>query len=224
MYLFVMAKKKKISREQLIDAYMSFIEERKKYPITVASLAKTYNFEEQAFYKHFKSTKQLDKEIYEAFITQTIALLLQSESYHSFKAREKLISFYYTLFELLKANRSYIRLSTKSKKQLFVRSAILKLFRRAFIKYIAAIDIEMIRFNEDTIDKLQLKLIADLAWLQFCGVFKFWIDDTSTDFEKTDILIEKSVNTGFDLINIQPVKSVIDLGKFLLNEKFKKQE
>ena len=222
MQLLVMAKKKKISRENLIDAYMSFIEERKKYPITIASLAKAYNFEEQAFYKHFKSTKQLDKEIYESFVTQTIALLLQSESYHEFKAREKLLSFYYTLFELLTANRGYVLLTIKSKKHYFSSSALLKRFRAAFTTFITSIDIETIRFNEDTIDKLQLKLIADFAWLQFYGVLKFWIDDTSADFEKTDILIEKSINTGFDLINIQPLRSVIDLGKFLLNEKFKK--
>jgi hypothetical protein len=48
---------------------------------------------------------------------------------------------------------------------------------------------------------------------------KFWLDDTSPSFEKTDIFIEKSVNTSFDVLNIQPLKSVIDLGKFLFKEK-----
>ena len=48
---------------------------------------------------------------------------------------------------------------------------------------------------------------------------KFWIDDTSTAFEKTDIFIEKAINTSFDLIDIKPVKSLIDLGKFLVKEK-----
>ena len=48
---------------------------------------------------------------------------------------------------------------------------------------------------------------------------KFWMDDDSAGLEKTDIFIEKSINTGFDLINVQPLKSVIDLGKFLFHEK-----
>jgi hypothetical protein len=48
---------------------------------------------------------------------------------------------------------------------------------------------------------------------------KFWIDDTSLSFEKTDIFIEKSVNTSFDLMDIAPLKSLIDFGKFMWQEK-----
>ena len=50
---------------------------------------------------------------------------------------------------------------------------------------------------------------------------KFWIDDTSKAFEKTDVFIEKSVNTSFDLIDTTPLKSLIDFGKFIYKEKFK---
>jgi tetracycline repressor-like protein len=48
---------------------------------------------------------------------------------------------------------------------------------------------------------------------------KFWIDDTSPSFEKTDIYIEKSVQASFDLIDTTPLKSLIDFGKFLYKEK-----
>jgi hypothetical protein len=48
---------------------------------------------------------------------------------------------------------------------------------------------------------------------------KFWLEDTSSSFEKTDIFIEKSVNTSFDLLDIKPLKSIIDFGKFLFKEK-----
>ena len=48
---------------------------------------------------------------------------------------------------------------------------------------------------------------------------KFWMDDTSKGFEKTDIFIEKGINTSFDLINVKPLKSLIDLGKFIVKEK-----
>jgi hypothetical protein len=49
---------------------------------------------------------------------------------------------------------------------------------------------------------------------------RFWLDDSSASFEKTDIFIEKAVNASFDLIDIKPLKTVIDLGKFLFKEKF----
>jgi hypothetical protein len=49
----------------------------------------------------------------------------------------------------------------------------------------------------------------------------YWQKDTSSSFEKTDILIEKIVNTSFQLQDMKPLQSVLDLGKFLLKE-FKK--
>jgi hypothetical protein len=45
------------------------------------------------------------------------------------------------------------------------------------------------------------------------------LDDTSKGFEKTDILIEKSVNTVVDLADTKPLESLFDLGKFLWKEK-----
>jgi hypothetical protein len=50
---------------------------------------------------------------------------------------------------------------------------------------------------------------------------KFWMDDSSASFEKTDIFIEKSVNASFELMNIKPIQSLVDLGKFILKENFK---
>ncbi|MDG1503318.1 MAG: TetR/AcrR family transcriptional regulator, partial [Flavicella sp.] len=44
-------------------------------------------------------------------------------------------------------------------------------------------------------------------------------EDSSPSFEKTDVLIEKSVQASFDAMNTQPVKSFIDLGKFIVKER-----
>jgi translation initiation factor IF-3 len=49
-------------------------------------------------------------------------------------------------------------------------------------------------------------------------LMKFWMEDKSTGFEKTDIFIEKAVKATFDLIENTPVQSLIDLGKFLYKE------
>jgi len=50
---------------------------------------------------------------------------------------------------------------------------------------------------------------------------KFWLDDTSEAFEKTDIFIEKSLNTSFELLNTKSLNNIIDLAKFLYKEKVK---
>jgi ubiquinone biosynthesis protein COQ9 len=48
---------------------------------------------------------------------------------------------------------------------------------------------------------------------------KFWMEDSSAAFEKTDIFIEKSVNASFELMNVAPMNHLIDFGKFLFKEK-----
>ena len=56
--------------------------------------------------------------------------------------------------------------------------------------------------------------------MQLLFLMKFWIEDRSEKFEKTDAAIEKSVNTAFDVFDNTPLDSLLDLGKFLWKEKF----
>jgi len=67
--------------------------------------------------------------------------------------------------------------------------------------------------------KLQNRSLKESAWLQLLITIKFWLDDSSSSFEKTDLFIEKSVRASFDLIDTTPLKSIIDFGKFLYKEK-----
>ena len=64
-------------------------------------------------------------------------------------------------------------------------------------------------------------IFSEGAWLQLLFLLKFWMEDSSPSFEKTDMAIEKSVQTVFELFDNTPLDSVIDFGKFLWNEKFK---
>ena len=97
--------------------------------------------------------------------------------------------------------------------------AVLSELKKGFTAYIDSLDIETLDIKEERIDKLQRRAMQESAWIQLLLTMKFWMDDTSASFEKTDIFIEKSVNTSFDIFNIAPLKSVIDLGKFLFKEK-----
>ena len=62
-------------------------------------------------------------------------------------------------------------------------------------------------------------MFSEGAWIQFMFLLKFWIDDNSAEFEKTDVAIEKSVNTIFDVFDNTPLEQVIDFGKFLFKER-----
>jgi hypothetical protein len=88
-----------------------------------------------------------------------------------------------------------------------------------FKEYINGLGIESLNIPQERFDQLKNKTIAELAWAQLLLTIKFWMEDNSASFEKTDIFIEKSLQASFDLVTLAPFKNLIDLGKFLFKEK-----
>ena len=216
-----MARKKKLNEKDLIDMYMDYYLEHGEAPKSVYHFAKLNNFEENEFYALFGSFEAVENNIFKAFYDQTVTLLSKSEEYQSFEARNKLLSFYYTFFEVLTANRSFV-LAILGRKELPLKSIkALSALRKSYLDYVEEIDIKTLDLKEEKLEKLKNRSVKESAWTQLLVTLNFWIQDSSAGFEKTDMFIEKSINTGFDLLDIKPLKSIIDLGKFLYNEKIK---
>jgi hypothetical protein len=214
-----MAKKKELTKENIISYYMDYVLEYNKNPNSVYNFAKINGFEESIFYNFFGSFEAIEKHIFKAFYDNTLNALESSESYETFDARNKLLSFYYTFFENLTANRSYVVYALDSNKKNLKGLQALTELKKSFNAYVGNLDIETLDIKDAKIEKIQTKAIQESAWVQLMITLKFWLDDTSASFEKTDIFIEKSVNTSFDILNIAPIKSVIDFGKFIFKEK-----
>lgn len=216
-----MAKKKNIKQADLIALYMDYVLTHNQQPKSVYVFSKDNNFEEQKFYEHFNSFEALERSIFKAFFNNTHEVLQKSEDYQSFDARNKLLSFYYTFFEVLTANRSYVIFALEKEKNKLKTLKSLSGLKSSFTNYISTLDIKTLDLKEEKLEKLQKRSIEESAWIQLLMTIKFWMDDTSKAFEKTDVFIEKSVNTSFDLIDTTPLKSLIDFGKFIYKEKFK---
>lgn len=214
-----MAKKKTITENDIISWYMDYVLEHNEHPKSVYTFAKANNFEESMFYVHFGSFEAIEKHVFKAFFDNTITILEKNQDYITYDSRNKLLAFYFTFFENLTANRSYVVYALNKHKNSLKNLAVLSELKRHFSKYIDQLGIETLDIKQAKIEKLQTKAISESAWIQLLVTMKFWLDDTSASFEKTDIFIEKSVNTSFDILNIAPIKSVIDFGKFLFKEK-----
>jgi hypothetical protein len=214
-----MPKKKEFKAVDIITFYMSYILEHNHKPSSVYAFAKENNFEETLFYQHFGSFEAIEKSIFNTFFENSVNALEKSKDYQAFDARNKLLSLYYTFFENLTANRSYVVTSLNSDKLDLKKLDALSSLKKSFTQYIDALDIETIDLKQKNITQIQKKSIKETAWVQLLITMKFWLDDSSANFEKTDIFIEKSVNTSFDLIDSAPLKSIIDFGKFLYKEK-----
>ena len=214
-----MAKKKTISASNIISFYMDYVLEHNKQPNTIYAFAKANNFEEAKFYEYFGSFQAVEEHVFKAFFDNTITALEKSEDYKNFDPRNKLLSFYFTFFENLTANRSYVLYALDEHKNNMKRLKLLSKLKYAFTSYVEHLGIDLIDIKQTQLDKIQTRGLKETAWLQLLLTMKFWIDDTSASFEKTDIYIEKSVNTSFDVLDVAPVRSLIDFGKFIFKER-----
>ncbi len=214
-----MAKKKNVTKNDLISFYMEYVLEHNEQPKSVYAFAKHNNFEEAIYYRYFGSFQALEEGVFKAFFDNTHAVLEKSEDYNSFDARNKLLTFYYTFFENLTANRSYVVYALENSKDQLKKLKTLSRLKKAFADYIDDLDIEIFDIESEKLEKIQKRSIKESVWFQLLVTMKFWLDDTSASFEKTDIFIEKSIKASFDLIDTTPIKSIIDLGKFLFKEK-----
>lgn len=208
----------KMTEDKILGFYMDEVLEKEAYPKSIYKFCKNYKVKEEEFYSFFGSFEALKERIWHKFYENTINLLHKNEEYSSFTNKDKLLSFYYTFFEVLTLNRSYVLFTLGEHVTMPDRVKELKSLRpkiKSFAK-------ELVEAGNEgktlKITKKNPQVFAEGAWFQFLFLLRFWIKDSSAGFEKTDMAIEKSVTTVFDVFDNTPLDSLLDFGKFLYKE------
>lgn len=212
-------KKTKVTKEKIVSLYMNYVLENGEKPKSVYLFAKLNDFTETEFYAFFGTIESVEKEIFKMFLEMTVELIHKDENYADYDMKSKMLSFYFTFFELLTANRSYVTMSLREHENQLKNLMQLSSLRTSFKKYVAEIITDDYLIKQEKIQDFQKKAIQESAWIQLLLTLKFWLEDESPAFEKTDIYIEKSVKLSFELMNIAPIDSLIDFGKFIFKEK-----
>jgi len=212
-------KKTVLSKDQIVSMYMEYVLERDEKPKSVFKFSKVNNITETEFYNFFATIESVEKEIFKMFFEKTVSLLQKDKDYESYDMRSKLLSFNFTFFELLTANRSYVVMALKESGSHLKSLTQLSSLRKSYKEFVTEIITDEIRIKQEQFQNFQEKAIQEASWLQLLLAIKFWMDDTSPALEKTDIYIEKSINTAFELFNVAPLDSLIDFGKFMFKEK-----
>ena len=213
------SKKHTIDDNTIISLYMNDVLENNHNTKNVYVFCKNNAIEESDFYSFFNSLDAVKKAIWTKFFENTIATIKKDENYANYPDKNKLLALYFTLFEILTLNRSYVVHALLENKEGIKNLKDFKEFRRHFKIFINDMIENSDSVISDKVSKITKPIFSEGAWIQFLFILKFWLDDTSKSFEKTDIIIEKSVNTVVDLLNTKPLESLFDLGKFLWKEK-----
>ncbi|MFV5692254.1 TetR family transcriptional regulator C-terminal domain-containing protein [Flavobacterium sp. LT1R49] len=212
-------KKSTITKEKIVSMYMNYTLENNDKPKSVYNFTKLNNFSEAEFYNFFGTMESVEKEIFKMFLEKTVELLQKNQDYETYDMKSKMLSFNFTFFELLSANRSYVTMSLKQHHNELKNLMLLSSLRSSFKNYVAGIISDEYRIKQEKFQNFQEKAIQETSWIQLLLTLKFWLEDSSPAFEKTDLYIEKSIKATFELMNITPLDSLIDFGKFIFKEK-----
>lgn len=212
-------KKKEISEDQIVTWYTDYCMSHQKKPNSIYEFAKLYGFEEAHFYRFFSSFESLESDYFSKMFRYTLELLHENKEYANYDSAQKLTSCYFTFFEMATANRSFVSFLLENGAMPLRNIIKLKPLRLDFLEYVRTILEAPLKIENETVSNLQHKLVHESAWIQFLSVIAFWLKDTSVNFEKTDLYIEKSVRAGFDMVYHVPIESIIDFGKFIWKEK-----
>jgi hypothetical protein len=213
------AKKTILTKDKIVSMYMNYVLDHSEKPKSVYHFTKMNDFTEAEFYAFFGTIESIEKEIFKMFLEKTVELLNKNKEYEMYNMKSKMLSFYFTFFEILTANRSYVVLVLKEHNNQLKKLMQLSELRISFKNYLIEIISDEFRTQQEKIQKFQEKVFQETSWIQLLLTLKFWLDDSSPAFEKTDIYIEKSVKASFELMNIAPLDSLIDFGKFIFKEK-----
>ena len=207
--------------DKIIAAYKEYLLTQGARPASVYKFCLDLGIREEEFYAHYGSFEGLDRSIWKQFIEQTVSTLENDKAFPEFSAREKVLALYYTLLEVLKANRSFALLQLNENKNPAVVPGFLKDFKARFEDTVSQILNEAQKNGEVAVRPYLDKRYPKFFWLHLGLLLTYWKNDDSAGFEHTDAYVEKSVRLAFDMMGKGVLDSAIDFAKFIYQSKVK---
>lgn len=215
-------KSKTDKKAKIREAYVDYLLEHGHEPPSVYQFMKMLKMKEAIFYDYYNSFSAIEKDIWKSYFDHTLGRIKSEEVYNEYSVREKLLAFYYTWIEVLKENRSYVTYSVSRMERKGLRwknTACLHAFKSDFLDFVN----DLLAEGKETEEIVDRPLIGsrydDGLWQQLLFVLKFWVDDDSQGFERTDAAIEKAVNLSFDLMSRSAIDAAIDFARFLYQKR-----
>jgi len=206
-------------KSKVQSEYLDFVLTEGKNPTSVYLFSKRVGIAEADFYQYYNSFDAIGIDIWEGLIQGTINRIEASEEYAAFSVRERILTFYFTVIETLKGQRSYVAYSSKGWFKPGSNMPAKKGAERILHPYFE----KLVNQGFETGEMADRTKISDYYQnaliIQFWFILNFWLKDESKDFEDTDAAIEKAVNLGLDLMRENTLDKAFDFAKFLIGRR-----
>lgn len=220
--------------------YTFYVLNKGKRPTSVRAFMDSISLTEKEFYQYYPNFEELEKEIFVGYFQEVADKLQKDSTFAAYNSAEKVLAMYYAWFENLRLHRSFISFLEKQKPfwVKFVDFVPLggRIFKFLIKQTIAAAPPYVLHlhntfktFAKPIIEESMGEEIAErfwisskydeLIWGQAVILYRYWLNDKSPNFEKTDIAIEKSTIFVFDLLRPNSWDTGFDLVKFMVQRK-----
>ncbi len=208
--------KKAVTKSSIKKGYQDYLLEEGKKPETVRIFTKYLKISDEDLYKHYGSLRNIESSIWEDYYNTTLEVIQKDSDFEEMSPREKHLSFLYTMLEIVKPDRSYILFKLEGKKPHELPKEL-----QNTQKIITQSDIDWAKTFEFMPGRAQnatQSAYKKVLWSHTIATLLFWVRDDSGDSKDTDVFIEKSTRTAFDIGELPALDSIIDLSKFFLQK------
>ena len=205
--------------QSIRKAYKALALEKKVLPLSLKETAESAGVEFEEAKQHYEGVRSVQEDIWLTYLRDTLEAMEASPEFAEYLVREKLLAFYFTLFEMMGEDREFLQLFQSKLGIWNYDPDFLMPFKAAFIEFVEML-VEEGASNEEVTERMVLGgQYAGWHWPQMLYLLNHWIDDTTEAFVKTDQAIEKSVNLGFDIMGRNVLDSAFDFMKFVVTRR-----
>jgi hypothetical protein len=202
-------------KDQILRAYIDFVLNENRQPPSVYTFSKGLGFSESEFYQNYSSFGAVEADFWVQVFERTRGKTTMDLAWERLRFRERVLLFAFTLTQNLLAERSFALFTLKQNRAGERAQGIWRRFHDAFHSFFEPLVSGAIESGELMNRRLLRDRYVDAIWAQTLFVLRFWAQDSSDGFERTDEAIEKGFNLTIDLMSRSAVDNVIDYGKFL---------
>lgn len=206
-------------KNKIKEAFKKLTVERGGPGFPVVHLEVIGELEPGTFYNHYPSKRKLTEEIFVEYYAKALDMARQDAVYGDYISRQKLLAFYFSLIEVVKGDKEFIKTMFHLRPVYECTPSYLEPMKSAYMGHIKMLIEEGIAIEEI---EARLKIsdyYAEPHWYQMMYILDFWTGDDSEAFEKTDEAIEKAVALGYDLMGRNVLDTAFEFGKFWWNNK-----
>ena len=153
-------------KQKIYDAYSTQVLEHEKEPKSVYLFCKKNKIEETDFYKSFASLEDIKESIFSKFFDNAYMLISKEKGFDAQVPKEKLLSFYFTFFEVLLINRSYVLFILSNSGEKMQKLSSLRRLRNSFKQFASGLIEQGNTSKQSILTKHPELIFSEGAWLQ----------------------------------------------------------